>query len=36
MVANFEMKELGVFHIFLGIEVWQKEDDIFVKQGNNT
>jgi hypothetical protein len=27
------MKDLGVMHYFLGLEVWQRSDDIFLRQG---
>ena len=33
LVAEFEMKDLGVIHYFLGLEVWQYPDDIFLNQG---
>jgi len=31
--SEFEMKDLGLMHYFLGLEVWQKEGDIFLSQG---
>ena len=31
--AEFEMKYLGMMHYFLGLEVWQYPDDIFLNQG---
>ena len=31
--AEFEMKELGMMHYFLGMEVWQSTDGIFLGQG---
>jgi hypothetical protein len=31
--TKFEMKELGMMHYFLGLEVWQKLDEIFLNQG---
>eukprot|EP00253_Pinus_taeda_P026427 PITA_26427 len=36
MIAKFEMTDLGEFHYFLGIEVWQKEDGIFMSQAKYT
>jgi hypothetical protein len=27
------MKDLGMMHYFLGLEVWQKLDEIFLSQG---
>eukprot|EP00253_Pinus_taeda_P002408 PITA_02408 len=36
MVAEFEMIDLGELHYFLGIEVWQKEDGIFMSQAKYT
>jgi hypothetical protein len=33
LVAEFEMKDLGMMHYFLGLEVWQKPDEIFLNQG---
>jgi hypothetical protein len=33
LVAEFEMKYLGLIHYFLGLEVWQSPDRIFLNQG---
>jgi hypothetical protein len=33
LVAEFEMKDLGLMHYFLGIEVWQSLEKIFLNQG---
>ena len=33
LAAEFEMKYLGMMHYFLGIEVWQNIDGIFLRQG---
>ena len=33
LVAKFKMKDLGMMHYFLGIEVWQNTDRIFLVQG---
>ena len=30
------MKDLGMMHYFLGLEVWQYPDDIFLNQGKYT
>ena len=32
LVAEFEMKDLGMMHYFLGMEVWQSADGIFLGQ----
>ena len=32
LVAEFEMKDLGMMHYFLGMEVWQSTDGIFLGQ----
>jgi hypothetical protein len=29
---EFEMKDLGLVHYFLGLEVWQKHGEIFLSQ----
>jgi hypothetical protein len=31
LTSDFEMKDLGMMHYFLGLEVWQRTDDIFPK-----
>ena len=36
LVAEFEMKYLGMMHYFLGSEVWQYPDEIFLNQGKYT
>lgn len=36
MIAEFEMTNLVELHYFLGIEVWQKEDGIFMSYGKYT
>ena len=33
LAAEFEMKDLGTIHYFLGLEVWQFPDEIFLNQG---
>ena len=30
------MKELGLMHYFLGLEIWQRNDEIFMSQGKYT
>ena len=33
LVVEFEMKDLGMMHYFLGMEVWQNADGISLGQG---
>ena len=33
LAAVFEMKDLGLMHYFLALEVWQRPGDIFLSQG---
>jgi hypothetical protein len=33
---EFKMKEVGMMHYFLGLEVWQRIDEIFLSQGKYT
>jgi hypothetical protein len=33
LVVEFEMKDLEMMHYFLGLEVWQRQDEIFLNQG---
>ena len=33
LAAEFEMKDLGPMHYFLGLEVWQNSDEIILSQG---
>ena len=33
LASEFKMKDLGSMHYFLGLEVWQREDEIFLSQG---
>ena len=30
LASEFQIKDLGLMHSFLGLEVWQHEDDIFL------
>jgi hypothetical protein len=34
--TKFEMKDLGMMHYFLGLEVWKKSHEIFLNQGKYT
>ena len=36
LTIEFEMKDLGIMHYFLGLEVWQYPDEIFLDQGKYT
>eukprot|EP00253_Pinus_taeda_P031071 PITA_31071 len=33
LVAEFEMKDIGLMHYFLGLEVWQEEGHFFLGKG---
>ena len=33
LTSKFEMKDLGLMHYFIGLEVWQRSDEIFLSQG---
>ena len=33
LASQFEMKDLGLMHYFLGLEVWKKRGEIFLSQG---
>ena len=33
LASEFEMKDLGLMHYFLGLEAWQKPGEIFLSQG---
>eukprot|EP00253_Pinus_taeda_P034065 PITA_34065 len=33
LAREFEMKDLGLMHYFLGMELWQKDGEVFVSQG---
>ena len=33
LTAEFEVKDLGIMHCFLGLEVWQYPEDILLNQG---
>lgn len=36
LTSKFEMKDIGLMHYFLGLEVWQRLDEIFLYQGQYT
>jgi hypothetical protein len=36
LALEFEMKDLGLMHYFLGLEVWQSPERIFLNQGKYT
>jgi hypothetical protein len=36
LASEFEMKDLALMHYFLGLEVWQRSDEIFLSQGKYT
>jgi hypothetical protein len=36
LVAEFDMKDLGLMHYFLGLEVWQQDGHFFLGQGKYT
>ena len=36
LAANFKMKDLGMMHYFLGMEVWKNVDGISIGQGKYT
>ena len=33
LAREFEMKDMGLTHYFLGMEVWQKDGEVFLSQG---
>ena len=33
LASKFKMKDLGLMHYFLGLEVWQRHKKIFLSQG---
>ena len=33
LTSEFEMKDLSLMHYFLGLEVWQRSNEIFLSQG---
>ena len=33
LAKEFEMKDLGLLHYFLGLEIWRRKGGLFVSQG---
>ena len=33
LAKEFEMKDLGLLHYFLGLEIWKRDGELFVSQG---
>eukprot|EP00253_Pinus_taeda_P021083 PITA_21083 len=33
LAREFEMKDMGLMHYFLGMEMWQRDGEVFVSQG---
>jgi hypothetical protein len=33
LAKEFKMKDMGLLHYFLGLEIWQQDGEIFVSQG---
>ena len=33
LAREFKMKEMGLMHYFLGVEVWQKDGELLMSQG---
>jgi hypothetical protein len=33
LAKEFEIKNLGLLHYFLGLEIWQRDGELFVSQG---
>jgi hypothetical protein len=36
ITSKFDMKDLGLMQYFLGLEVWQRPDEIFLGQEKDT
>jgi hypothetical protein len=36
LASELEMKDLGLMHYFIGLEVWQRPGEIFLRQGKYT
>ncbi len=33
LAREFKMKDMGLMHYFLGMEVWQRDGEVFASQG---
>ena len=33
LAREFEMKDMGLLHYFLGLEIWQQDGELFISQG---
>ena len=33
LAKEFEMKDMGLLHYFLGLEIWKREGEMFASQG---
>ena len=33
VAREFEMKDMGLLHYFLSLEIWQRDGDLFLSQG---
>ena len=33
LAREFEMKDMGFLHYFLGLEIWQRDGELFISQG---
>ena len=33
LAREFEMKDMGLLHYFLGLEIWQRDGELFVSRG---
>jgi hypothetical protein len=36
LASEFDMKDIGLMHYYLGLEVWQKHGEVFLGQGKYT
>jgi hypothetical protein len=36
LASEFDMKDSGLMHYFLGLEVWRRDGEIFLEQGKYT